>query len=70
MGMPKSRPMPVIGARCHELRITDETARWRVVLRIDPNAIVIVEVFRKRTRKTPHGVIDVCKKRLKDYDDE
>lgn len=23
LSMPKSRPMPIIGKRCHELRITD-----------------------------------------------
>lgn len=70
LGMPHSRPMPTIGARCHELRITDETARWRIIYRIDPEAIVVLEVFKKTTRKTPHGVIDACQKRLRDYDDE
>ncbi len=27
-GLPHSRPMPVIGPRCHELRITDEGAHF------------------------------------------
>lgn len=70
VGMPHSRPMPTIGARCRELRITDETVRWRIVYRVDPDAIVVLEVFKKTTEKTPHGVIDACQKRLRDYDDE
>jgi phage-related protein len=41
-GMPWSRPMPSIGARCHELRINDENATWRIVYRIDSDAIVIL----------------------------
>ncbi len=70
LGMPHSRPMPTIGARCHELRITDETVQWRIVYRIDPDAIIVLDVFKKSTAKTPHGVIDACQKRLRDYDDE
>lgn len=70
VGMPHSRPMPAIGAGCHELRITDETVSWRIVYRIDPDAIVVLEVFKKTTEKTPHGVIDVCQKRIRSYDDE
>ena len=70
LGMPQSRPMPIIGARCHELRITDETVRWRIIYRIDSDAIVILEVFKKTTMKTPHGVINACQKRLRNYDDE
>jgi len=31
LAMPYSRPMPSIGARCHELRINDEKATWRIV---------------------------------------
>lgn len=70
LGMPHSRPMPVIGPRCHELRITDESARWRIVYRLDADAIVIAEVFKKITRKTPKEVIEVCRARLRRYDDE
>ena len=29
--MPHSRPMPGIGPRCHELRIVDVNATWRIV---------------------------------------
>lgn len=68
--MPHSRPMPSIGPRCHELRMNDEDKIWRIVYRIDTDAIVIAEVFAKKTNKTPKEVIDVCKKRLKKYDED
>ncbi len=68
IGMPQSRPMPIIGPRCHELRITDTAIEWRVIYRIDPDAIVIAEVFKKKTRQTPQEVIDRSKDRLRRYD--
>ncbi len=68
IGMPHSRPMPSISARCHELRVNDESANWRIVYRIDPDAIVILEVFKKSTRQTPAEIIEVCKRRLRIYD--
>jgi phage-related protein len=69
LSMPQSRPMPTIGRRCHELRITDKDVTWRVVYRIDTDAIVLLDVFEKKTSKTPKKVIDVCKDRLRDYDE-
>jgi len=70
LGMPQSRPMPTIGRRCHELRITDSDVTWRIIYRVDTDAVVILEVFDKKTTKTPKGVIDICKTRLRDYDHE
>ena len=67
--MPQSRPMPSVGKRCHELRIVDENATWRIIYRIDEDAIVIAEVFKKKTPETPIAVIHSCVKRLKEYDD-
>jgi len=68
VSLPHSRPMPSIGRRCHELRIPDEGVSWRIVYRIDSDAIVITEVFSKKTGKTPKSIIDTCKARLRDYD--
>jgi phage-related protein len=68
LSLPHSRPMPVIGPRCHELRIRDETVTWRIFYRIDSDAIVIVDVLEKKSEKTAKAVIAVCKKRLKAYD--
>lgn len=69
LSMPHSRPMPAIGPRCHELRIADERATWRIVYRVDADAIVIAEVFAKKTAQTPQAVLEACWKRLKEYDD-
>ena len=68
LSMPISRPMPSIGARCAELRIVDEDKTWRIVYRVDADAVLIVDVFAKKTQATPKTVIDVCKKRLRAYD--
>jgi len=68
LGLPHSRPMPSIGTRCHELRIRDADKNWRIVYRIDDDAILIVEVFNKTTRATPKHAIALCKKRLSQYD--
>jgi len=67
LSMPHSRPMPSIGAGCHELRINDLNGAWRVIYRIDEDAILIVEIFPKRTNQTPQQVAETCKQRLKRY---
>jgi phage-related protein len=68
LSLPHSRPMRSIGRRCHELRIPDRDHTWRIIYRIDSDAIVILEVFAKATRETPQAVIDTSKSRLKQYD--
>jgi phage-related protein len=68
LGMPHSRPMPTIGPRCHELRIRDARVTWRIIYRIDSNAIVILEVFSKRTPQTPALVIETCRQHIRSYD--
>ena len=69
LSMPHSRAMPSIGRRCHELRVTDLDSVWRIIYRVESDAIVIAEVFQKKTAQTPKRVIDACKRRLKEYDD-
>ncbi len=69
IGLPHSRPMPTIGRRCHELRIPDKNVSWRIVYRMDSDAIIIGEVFTKKTGKTPQKVIDACKRRFNRYDE-
>ncbi|MEW6755389.1 MAG: type II toxin-antitoxin system RelE/ParE family toxin [Candidatus Latescibacterota bacterium] len=66
--MPHSRPMPLVGLRCHELCVIDEDQTWRIVYRTDPDAVVILAVFRKRTAQTPQRIIDACQRRLRSYD--
>lgn len=66
--MPHSRPMPSIGKRCHELRIVDAGTSWRIVYRIDPDVILILDVFAKKTRRTPMRIIRSAKRRARQYD--
>jgi phage-related protein len=68
LALPHSRPMPAIGPRCHELRINDAAATFRIMYRADSDAVVIREVFSKKTRQTPRTVIEACRRRLCDYD--
>ena len=65
--MPVSRPMPVIGANCHELRIDDGDGTWRILYHVDRDAIVILDIFPKRSRTTPKHIINVAQKRLRMY---
>ena len=60
--------MPVIGPRCHELRVNDENKAWRVIYRLDEDAVILVEVFEKKTQKTPRQIITNCQRRLRRYD--
>jgi phage-related protein len=69
LGMPHSRPMPSLGPAWHELRIRDADQNWRIIYRIDADAIVIADVFPKKTGQTPRGVLDRCRRRLRAYDE-
>src|SRR5881396_136329 len=69
LAMPQSRPMSTIGRRCHELRIRDKGHGWRIVYRIDGGAIVILEVFEKDSGETPEHIKEVCRQRVKRYDE-
>jgi phage-related protein len=66
--MPHSRPMPVIGARCHELRVQDENRTWRIIYRVDWDAVIIAEVFAKTSQTTPKAAIELSRNRLRRYD--
>ena len=68
LSLPHSRPMLEMGARCHELRVNDENKTWRLVYRIDADALVILDVFEKKTKRTPQQVIENCRRRLKLYE--
>ena len=68
LSMPHSRPMPGIGPRCHELRVKDAKGDWRIVYRVDPDAVIILDVFPKTTKKTPVRVIDDCRRRVGMFD--
>ena len=60
-------PLSVVGIEHHHWRES-----YFVVAHgpdVDSDAIVILEVFAKKTAATPKAVIATCRKRLKEYDD-
>jgi len=59
--------MPAIGRQCHELRISDHDQTWRIVYHVAPDAIVIPDVFSKKTQATAIQIVEVCQKRLAAY---
>ena len=68
LGLPHSRPLPVIGAWCHELRVVDGNVSWRLVYRLDNDAVIVAGVFAKTTQAMPLRIIRTCRERLKRYD--
>lgn len=66
LGMPQSKPLPEVGPRCGALRVRDAGHQWRIMYRIDPDAVLVLEVYAKKTREIPKAIIDRCKRRLKD----
>ena len=68
VSMPHSRPMPSIGKRCHELRVNDEKCTWRLIYRIDEDAVIVIDWEFKKTEATSKKMIGLCQKRLRDYD--
>ncbi len=68
LSLPQSRPMPSIGPNCHELRIVDAGNTWRIVYKVVVDAIVILEVFSKKTPSTPREVVETCRRRLRLYE--
>lgn len=69
LSLPHSRPMPRIGRHCHELRVADDRLNWRIIYRIDVDAIVIGDIFSRKTGTTPDAVIKTSQRRFKEYDD-
>jgi phage-related protein len=67
LGMPHSRGMTSIGAGCHELRIADDRRSWRIIYHVAEEAIVLLHVFEKKSRKTPSRIIEVCQRRLRAF---
>jgi phage-related protein len=67
LDLPHSRPMPSIGPQCHELRLNDQNQSWRIVYFLAADAVVILDVFSKKTTTTPKDVIANCKRRLEAY---
>src|ERR1043165_5664725 len=67
LGMPISRPLPSVGPNCHELRVVDRDSTWRIVYHLASDAVVILEVFSKKTRTLPTQLASAARRRLREY---
>ena len=68
LGTPLVEALPDVGTRCGAVRVRDSEHNWRIMYRIDPDAVLILDVYPKKTRSIPNEVIRRCKERLKRYD--
>jgi phage-related protein len=66
---PHAEPLPIIGPRCGALRVRDADNNWRIVYRIDSDAVLILNIYPKKTRKMPAAVVARCQERIKRYDE-
>ncbi|MFL5381926.1 MAG: type II toxin-antitoxin system RelE/ParE family toxin [Longimicrobiaceae bacterium] len=69
LSLPHSRPLPSLGPRCHELRVNDENVTWRIIHRVDPEAILVGDVFPKKTRTIPKRILEACRRRFALHDE-
>ena len=69
LGMPQSEPLMDVCPTCGALRVRDAEHNWRIMFRVDPDAVLVLEVYAKKTRTIPRAVIDRCKQRVKAYDE-
>ena len=60
LGMPQAEPLPNVGPRCGALRVRDAEHNWRIMFRVDADAVLVLEVYPKKTRKVPDEVIKRC----------
>lgn len=51
----------------NELRIVDDRRSWRIIYHVEEEAIGILHVFEKESRKTPSRAIDLCRRRLRAF---
>ncbi len=65
---PQAEPLPGVGARCGALRVRDTGHNWRIMYRADLDAVLVLEVYAKKTRTIPDEIIKRCQDRLKRYD--
>jgi phage-related protein len=68
LGMPQAEALPDVGPRCGALRVRDAEQNWRILYRIEADAVLVIDVFSKKTRKLPKEIIERCRRRLKQFD--
>ena len=65
--MPFSRPMPILGKNCHELRVKGKDNIYRAfyLLKVGKK-IVLFHAFQKKSQKTSTKEINIGKKNLRE----
>ena len=67
LGMPVSRPIPIIAHGVHELRVKDHAGQYRVFYYTrKADAILVFHFFKKKTQETPSQEIETATGRLKE----
>ena len=67
VGLPLSRPMPVVALGVHELRVRDVMGIYRAFYVLKTaQGVLVFHAFQKKTQKTPQREIDLGAKRLKE----
>ncbi|HSW40168.1 MAG TPA: type II toxin-antitoxin system RelE/ParE family toxin [Acidobacteriota bacterium] len=65
LGMPLSRPMPIIAPGVYELRIRGEETKVRIFYYVrKADAIIVFHAFHKKSQKTPSREINLARQRL------
>jgi phage-related protein len=68
LGPPDAKKLADLCPKCYELRIKDRDKWYRIMVRIDSDAIVILGWFEKKSNRIPKKVLEACGKRMRDYD--
>lgn len=65
LGLPASRPMPVIAQGAHELRVKNAAGQYRIFYFVKfRDAILVFHAFKKKTQETPKFEIETGQRRL------
>ena len=65
LGLPISRPMPIIAHGVHELRIKGKGGQYRIFYFTKyKEAILVFHMFKKKRQKTTDNEIEVARRRL------
>ena len=68
LGMPHCRSLKAAGRSCYELRVRDAGVNWRLVFRVDHDAVVVAGLFTKTSRAATDRLIEKSRRRLAEYD--
>lgn len=67
IGLPLSRPMPVIEHGVHELRLKDRSGQYRIFYYTKKaDEILVFHFFKKKTQETPSKEIETGRSRLEE----